>query len=77
MKISPIASTVANGDHITWTPNGFLLTSDGTKLFYLDPKHAGESWHQATIESGADQLKGVTRLAVSADGTRLAVVISE
>jgi plastocyanin len=77
MKISPIASTVANGDHITWTPNGLLLASDGTKLYYLDPRHAGAAWHEVKLESGADQLKGVTRLAVNAEGTRLAVVISE
>jgi Tol biopolymer transport system component len=77
MAVTQITNTIANGDHVAWTPTGLLLTSDGTKLYFLDPKHAGAGWHEVTLESGAEQLKGVTRLAVNSEGTRLAVVIAE
>jgi hypothetical protein len=77
MTISAITSTVGEGDHITWTPTGLVLMSDGTKLYYLNPHHAARGWKDVEIESGGELLKGVTRLAVNADGTRIAVVIAE
>jgi Tol biopolymer transport system component len=77
MKVSPVTSTISNGDHVTWTPTGLLLTSDGAKLFYFDPHHHHKGWRPVDVESGGELLKGVTRLAVNADGTRIAVVIAE
>jgi hypothetical protein len=77
MKVNVITPTVSNGDHVAWTPGGLLLTSDGADLFYFNPSHPSGGWKKATVESGADLLKGVTRLAVNADGNRIAIVISE
>jgi hypothetical protein len=77
MKVSALASTVANGDHISWTPLGQLLTSDGTKLFFMNPSDAGGGWRTVEVAEGPGMLIGVTRLAVSPDGKKIAVVVSE
>lgn len=55
-----------------WIPGGIVLVSDGTTLFQWDP-HGTASW-QPVADLGALGLKGVTRLAVSPSGDRLALV---
>lgn len=75
MAITTYASTLAGREDIAWTPTGILLSSDGTKLFMFNPKD--KTWKPIHIEQGAELLKGVTRLAVSAKGDKLAVVVAE
>lgn len=55
-----------------WTPAGLVLTSDGMTLFQWDA-HGGGPWI-AVADLGRIGLRGVTRLAVSLDGQRLALV---
>ncbi len=55
-----------------WAPGGLVLVSDGTRLFQWD-SHSGAAW-VAVADLGALGLKGVTRLAVSPSGDRLALV---
>jgi len=76
MSIATIASTMPGREDICWTPDKKIISSDGTKLFFLDPKEGG-SWKEVTVESGTQPLKGVTRLAVNKKGDKLAVVIAE
>lgn len=76
MTISTIAATLPGREDICWTDDKKIISSDGTKLFFLDPKEGG-SWKEVTLESGGQLLKGITRLAVSGEGDRLAVVIAE
>ena len=73
MKIATVASTVPGKEDIAWTPTGTLLTSDGAQLLAL----RGKSWKPVAVTEGQTLLKGITRLAVSADGKKLAVVVSE
>ena len=73
LKITTIADALPGREDITWTPNGVLLSSDGTKLFVLD----GKTWKPLEVSSESVALRGITRLAVSADGKKLAVVMSE
>lgn len=75
MAIITYAPALPGREDITWTANGILLSSDGTKLFMLNTKH--KTWKPILIEQGAELLKGVTRLAVSAKGDKLAVVVAE
>lgn len=77
MKVSPITNTIANGDHIAWLPDGRIITSDGTKLFFFDPKKSSRGWTEITVESGSETLKGISRMAVSPKGDKLAVVVAE
>jgi hypothetical protein len=77
MKVSMLTPTVANGDHVAWTPKRQLLTSDGTILYFLRHGEAPGSWQRVEVKTGAELLKGVTRMAVSAQGNKLAVVVTE
>jgi hypothetical protein len=70
---STIGSTLPGREDITWTPDGILLSSDGTRLFQLTEG----SWKEIILKADASLLKGVTRLAVSGSGKKLAVVVSE
>jgi Tol biopolymer transport system component len=75
-KISTVATTVSGHEDLTWLSDGKILMSDGPKLFYTQPAN-GPGWNQVLVVSGAEVLKGVTRLAVSPDGKKLAVVVAE
>jgi len=55
-----------------WAPGGLVLVSDGSTLYQWD-LHGTASW-QPVADLGALGLKGVTRLAVSPAGDRLALV---
>ncbi len=77
MKISEIAETVNKGEDIAWTQDGRILTSDGTKLYILDPRKASNTWKPVVITAGADLLKSVTRIAVNMKGDKLAIVVAE
>lgn len=71
-KIEPLIKTVAGSEDYAWTPDGIMLMANGTKLFKWDPKkNAG--WEEVADFSGAG-LKSITRLAVSPNGDRLAMV---
>ena len=55
-----------------WTPHGLVLTAVDTKLYQWDPLSGG-SWKEVANLRGAG-LRGITRLAVSPSGDRLAIV---
>ena len=55
-----------------WTTGGLVLASDGTTLYQWDSRGAA-SWQRVT-DLSAFGLKGLTRLAVSATGDRVALV---
>ncbi len=76
MLISTIATTLPGREDITWTADGRIITSDGSKIFILNPKKE-KTWKEISVVTGSEFLKGVTRLAVSPKGDKLAVVISE
>ncbi len=74
--ISLIANSIPGQEHITWLQNNILLMGKGDGL-YQNNLNLKEGWQPVFIEGDASMLKGVTRLAVNASKTRLAVVISE
>jgi hypothetical protein len=76
MLISTIAPTLPGREDICWTPDGKIISSDGTKLFVFDPKK-GKSWKEIPLAAGAELLKGVSRLAINSKGDKLAVVVAE
>lgn len=73
---SVITKTLPGHEDITWTSDGKIITSDGEKLFFYTPGKSKE-WEAIKINSGSNILKGVTRLAASADGKKLAIVVAE
>ena len=76
MKVSNVAVTLTGKDDLCWLPDGKIMMSDGAKLFYLQPDK-GQNWNVVEIESGEAVLKGASRLAVSANGKKVAIVVNE
>lgn len=76
MKISTVAATLAGREDIAWTADGKIISSDGTKVYFLNPAK-GKTWVEIPLTAGGELLKGVTRLSVNSKGDKLAVVISE
>lgn len=76
MKITTIATALPGTEDITWTADGKIISSDGTKIYFSDPSKAMK-WNAVTIESGGELLKDVTRVSVNSKGDKLAVVIAE
>jgi hypothetical protein len=74
--ISVITATPPNREDMCWSPDGKIFFSDGDKIVWMDPKK-DKTWKTVPITSGSELLKGVTRLAISADGKKMAVVIAE
>jgi hypothetical protein len=74
-SIEIIAPTLPGREDLTWTPDGKILMSDGEQLFYWLPGKS-KSWEPLMWPEGF-RPKGITRLAVNASGTKLALVVSE
>jgi hypothetical protein len=74
MKITNIGPTIPGSQDLAWLPDGKILMSNGLKVFYMDPAD-GPSWNEINISG--DTLKGISRMAVSADGKKLALVALE
>lgn len=70
--VSDWAETLPGREDMAWLPDGTLLSSDGNQLFWYD---AGKAQWRAIATPAS--LKGITRLAVSPDGKKLAVVVAE
>lgn len=75
-KIQPIVSTLPEREDLTWTNDGKILMSDGKKLFFYDTK-VKDGWKEVSMNLGDTEFTGITRLAISKDGKKLAVVVSE
>lgn len=67
----PITETVANGDFHAWTPERILLMADGPRVF-ARRYEPGAAWEQ--IADFSDLHVKLSRLAVSPDGTQIALV---
>jgi hypothetical protein len=77
MAVSTITAPLPTVEKdLTWTSDGKIIMSQGEKLFFCNPKKSKE-WRPVQIKSGTEVLKKITRLAASADGKKLAVVVSE
>jgi Tol biopolymer transport system component len=71
-KLEVITETLSGREDLAWAPDGKIIMSDGRQFFFYDPKQKGK-WQMFF----ASELKGVSRIAVSADGKKIAFVVSE
>jgi hypothetical protein len=68
--LTPVVRTPDNVDFYAWTPGGALLAGRGTRLYQWT---SGTAWEEIA-DLAAAGLTGITRLAVSPLGDRLAIV---
>ncbi|HKG22808.1 MAG TPA: hypothetical protein VKC34_12985, partial [Blastocatellia bacterium] len=71
-KIAPIAKTLPGSEDYAWTPGGSLLMAKESKLYEWRPGR-DTAWREVA-DFSARGIHGITRLAVSPSGDRLALV---
>ena len=74
-EIKTIAEALPDSQDMTWTTNGEILMGQGHSLFIWS-KNKPE-WSKIAVLDQQFGLTGITRLAVSPDGKKLAVVVNE
>jgi hypothetical protein len=65
--------TRAGSEDFIWTPGGGILMGEGSGLFACSPGDDPAAWRQVADLATSD-VAGITRLAMSSDSSRLAVV---
>jgi hypothetical protein len=65
-----LVATLAGREDMAWTPDGTILMGDGAELYAWRP---GGNWYRIADLSSAG-VQGITRLAVSPAGDRIAIV---
>jgi len=71
---SDIVSTLPGSEDLCWTPDGKIMMSSDTKIYFIDPNNDKE-WKTLSLQ--IPFTSKISRLAVSKDGKKLAVVVSE
>lgn len=74
-KISSLTRTLPASEDFVWTKTGTMLMAKGPKLYSLNPQK-DKDWQEVADFSGSG-LKSITRLAVSPQGDRLAMVAAK
>ena len=72
-EITTLVKTLPGREDLCWTPQGRIIMSDGTIIYSIDPKKEQE-WSRVEFVGA---LQGVTRLAISNKGDKLALVVTE
>jgi len=76
MQISEIATTLPAQENMSWTNNNVMIMSDGTNLFSFEPGK-DQGWQKINFIHNNPAIKGITRLAVNADNSKMAIVVKE
>ena len=71
-EIETIGPALEGNEYYAWTAGGVVLAGAGSKLYRLTPGDSG-GW-QEVADLAASGVQGITRLAISPNGRRLAVV---
>ncbi|HEY4612134.1 MAG TPA: hypothetical protein VII11_04055 [Bacteroidota bacterium] len=74
-NITPIVQTIAGREDYAWTPDGTLVMANESKFYTFKPDR-GTQWSEVADFSGQG-IKGITRIAISSKGDRLAFVAAE
>lgn len=69
-----VAPAVAGNEYYAWLPDGTLIMGSGSKLFTWP--RGGTRWTEIA-DLAAQGVTGISRLAVSPDGSRIAIVASD
>ncbi|MDZ7612829.1 MAG: hypothetical protein U5K51_03270 [Flavobacteriaceae bacterium] len=74
-KLTYLADALENSIDLAFTNNGTILMAKDNEIYKFRPEEDKE-WINVPIESELP-LKNITRLAISPDGKKIAVVVSE
>lgn len=72
---SEIIATLEGSEDMAWTPNGEIIMGQGNLLYKFSPNKDKEWVEFANLEDF--ELKGVTRIAVSPKGNKIAIVVNQ
>ena len=82
MKLDPlsgeqqiITETLPGAEDIAWSPDGVIFMGSENNLYKFDPQN-DTAW-QKVADLEELELFGITRLAISPDGEKIAVVVNE
>ena len=75
-NITLVAPTISGHEDYVWANNGQLIMSDGQKFYSYQPG-SNQGWQMINFQNSNPFIKGITRMAINADNTKLAVVVSE
>ncbi len=75
-QISTILKTIGSGEFVSWINKNLIVMSDGKDIFY-NRLQENKGWEKIKMDADILLLKSITRLAVNASGTKLAVVASD
>ena len=76
LNVSMIGFTLPGHEDYVWANNGLLMMSDGLKIYSYQPGSI-KGWQTINFMNNNPLIKGITRMAINADNTKLAVVVSE
>ncbi len=74
--ISTVCSALNKHEDFIWTKNGLMMMSDGTSLFSFDPT-TNDGWKRITVTDPDNKIKGITRIALNPNNSKIAVVVNE
>lgn len=72
-KMTTVTETLEGREDYAWLPDGRLLMASGSKVFIWGKDNRVQVW-QEIADLASSGLANITRLAVSSDGKRLALV---
>ena len=73
-KQKVLAETLPNAEDMAWTPTGTMIMGKDSQLYFRSMKD--KSW-SSLMDLAQFDLTGITRVAISPDGNKLAVVVNE
>jgi hypothetical protein len=71
-QITSLIKTLSGSEEYAWTPSGLLLAAQDSKLFAWNPQR-DKDWREVW-DFSATGLRGITRIAITNDGRRIALV---
>ena len=74
-EAQPIVAALAGAEDYAWLPDGSLLMGQGSKLYRFDP--ASDREWRVVADLSQHGIDGITRIATSPDGTRIALVAAD
>lgn len=79
-KIEKICSTIEGREDFVWLNDEIILMNDGFQIYYKNVE-VGDEWKKVEYDfelgSRNEFMKDLTRMAISGDGKRIAVVVGE